>query len=599
MSVLASLVVKLVADTGDYVEQMGGAAERTGSILGTLGKVGLAVGAGIVGVGAGAAVMFGKMAADAAPLEGIQNAFQGVAGDADAMLAALRSGSAGMVADANLMRTYNEAAQLVGTTFANQLPDAMGYLGKVSAATGADMGFLLDSLTKGVGRLSPMILDNLGIQVSLAEATEQAASMYGVEADALTKAQQQAGMMQVTLAKLAQNTASMPDISENASTQMAQFGVQMQNLQAQVGMAFLPILKEVMGVFGELATTYGPMVADVVGRLAQMLGPLLGSALEALVPAVMSLLDALIPLVETIIGQVMPAFSAILEAVVGVAAALIGALAPVLGAVLEAILPVIVALVDMLAPILTEIISRILPILVPLLTGVAQQFGRLLMAIMPLVGTLLQQLVPVLLTILEALLPPLIDVFLALLDVFLMYVEATLPNLIAILEILLPILGGIAVIVAEVLGVAFEVLAGIITNVVNPALQWTIDHIFHPITELLEKIAAGLKNVAEWFGNLAKKVRELDLPPWMTPGSPTPLELGLRGIAKELQIVDRLMGGLDSRLAMQAVTAPAGDGGRLGNLTIHLYGSGDPEEASRLVVQKLQDRGLLSGTLLR
>jgi hypothetical protein len=80
---------------------------------------------------------------------------------------------------------------------------------------------MLDSLVVGVGRLSPMILDNLGIQVSLADATERAAQMYGVEADALDKGQVQAGMMNVVLEKLAANTASMPDVADSA----AAFGV--------------------------------------------------------------------------------------------------------------------------------------------------------------------------------------------------------------------------------------------------------------------------------------------------------------------------------------------------------------------------------------
>ena len=32
-----------------------------------------------------------------------------------------------------------------------------------AAATGQDVGFMLDSLVKGIGRGSPMILDNLGL----------------------------------------------------------------------------------------------------------------------------------------------------------------------------------------------------------------------------------------------------------------------------------------------------------------------------------------------------------------------------------------------------------------------------------------------------
>ena len=172
-------------------------------------KVGAAAMVG-VGIAAGAATAavagLSKLAIDAAPVEGLRLAFEGLATSSgqsmDDLLAALQKGSSGMVSQRDLMMSYNQAAQLVGTTFANELPTAMGYLSKVSAATGQDMGFMLDSLVKGVGRLSPMILDNLGIQVSLEEATSRAAQMFGVEADALYKTQVQAGMMNVVLGKI-------------------------------------------------------------------------------------------------------------------------------------------------------------------------------------------------------------------------------------------------------------------------------------------------------------------------------------------------------------------------------------------------------------
>ena len=100
------------------------------------------VAASIVGLGAA----FLKLAADAAPLQGIAAAFEGISGSAEGTMAALRAGSMGMVTDVELMRNYNQAAQLVSTTFANQLPDAMGYLSKVAAATGQNMDYMMSSL---------------------------------------------------------------------------------------------------------------------------------------------------------------------------------------------------------------------------------------------------------------------------------------------------------------------------------------------------------------------------------------------------------------------------------------------------------------------
>jgi len=249
-----------------------------GKVIGGLGKAAM-IGLGAVSaVAAGTGIAIARMAINAAPLENVRAAFEGITAasgkSGDAILAALKKGSAGMISQGDLMKSYNTAAQLVGTTFANQLPDAMGYLTKVSAATGQDMGYMLDSLVRGVGRLSPLILDNLGIQVSLAEAAERASEMFGVETDELTKAQQQAGMMNVAMEKLAVNTAAMPDVIGTAAASMASLKTTFQDTKDAIGLAFLPVLNTVVGVLQELWATHGPAVMATVQQVADIVGVL-------------------------------------------------------------------------------------------------------------------------------------------------------------------------------------------------------------------------------------------------------------------------------------------------------------------------------------
>jgi len=237
--------------SGDYLD------------LGHKVTVGLAgAGAALAAVGATAAGVLSKLAIDALPLVQVQGAFEGISGGAEEMLAALRKGSYGMVTNTELMKSYNSAAQLVGKTFADQLPNAMQYLAKVSAATGQDMGFMLDSLVKGVGRISPMILDNLGIQVSLAEATDRAAQMYGKEADDLSKAEIQAGMMNVVLEKLATNTEKMPEVAGSAAQKWEALKVSMQNLKDDAGVALIPVLERILTPLGTLAENVLPKVSE-------------------------------------------------------------------------------------------------------------------------------------------------------------------------------------------------------------------------------------------------------------------------------------------------------------------------------------------------
>ncbi|HUV93942.1 MAG TPA: hypothetical protein VMX14_03825 [Anaerolineae bacterium] len=241
-------------ETRGWVSRVGGLAAKGVKVLGA------AAVAGIVAIGAAAV----KAAFDAMPLEGIRDAFNGITADAGETMQALREGSLGMVKDAELMASYNTAAQLVSKTFADQLPEAMQYLSKVSAATGQDMGYMIDSLVKGVGRMSPMILDNLGIQVSLSEAVAKAAEMFGVEEAALTKAQQQAGMMAVVMEKLAENTALMPEVTGSAAQQWAAFQTMMANAKDEIGLALLPILQTLIGAVGDLAKEWLPKLVDFI-----------------------------------------------------------------------------------------------------------------------------------------------------------------------------------------------------------------------------------------------------------------------------------------------------------------------------------------------
>ena len=252
----ASSVLK---GAGSAVSGLGGALRVAGGIA--IGGAS-AVGAAVAGVGVAALLL----AKNAAPVVDLSKAFEGIAGTTergvDGMMAALKEGSAGMVSQRDLMLSFNNAAQLVSTDFAEQLPDAMQYLTKVSAATGDSVGYLMDSLVTGVGRLSVPILDNLKIQVSQAEATARATEMFGLQADELSKTQLQTGMMNVVMEKLAANTANMPDVTEGAAAGLARMGAMVQDTKDRIGGALVPALGTMLTVIADLVDRVLPPFID-------------------------------------------------------------------------------------------------------------------------------------------------------------------------------------------------------------------------------------------------------------------------------------------------------------------------------------------------
>lgn len=651
MATIARLVVKIIADADEFARGLGDAQSRVSSFTGNVQKLGKVAIGGLVGglgMAAGAAgvagLALGKMALDAAPVEQLSAAFQGLAEasgrSADDLLVALEKGSGGMIAQRDLMQSYNMAAQLVSQPFADQLPDAMGYLSKVAAATGQDMGFMLDSLVRGVGRLSPMILDNLAIQVSLEEASAAAAEMFGVEESALTKAQQQAGMMNVVMAKLAANTAAMPDVAGSAAAGVAQMQAGWQNFKDQAGGAVLPILSSLMGTLGGLTDRVLP---TVVGFLEGSVVPVVERVAEGIRAFVAATEAGLGPLdaLKYALWQALP------QELVTRAWAFIEGIRELITRVQEALAPVMawmgsnVELQDVLMALGIAIASVVIPAIVGVVTSIAPIIaaGMLLVAAIAAVRqawetdfggirtaleTAWATMQPIFQQVIEWLQTNIPIAIQALSD---LWTYTLLPAIEAvwgfIQDSLIPLFSALADVGIAAVSLALEVLAGLWQNMLQPAFvaiyAWLKDKLSPMFKAFMEKVApleSVFRNVAgwiqravDWLGRLADKLRSINLPDWLTPGSPTPFELGLRGIAEAMAQITRAslpalgmgLAGLPMGVPAAAGVAGMGGGGTSfgGGLVINIYGARGPEASADAVIRALRDRGMLPQTAYR
>ncbi|HUW09136.1 MAG TPA: hypothetical protein VM537_05365, partial [Anaerolineae bacterium] len=290
-----SIGLSAVFDVSDFMKNADAYDKKVSKLTGTtstaattgtkamasLGK-GIATGmaAGVAAL-AGVGIAVGKLVSVTKDIPAVAAAFEGLGGS----IATMRQGSLGMVTDIDLMKSYNSAAQLVSKGFAEDLGPAMQYLSKVSAATGQDMGFMIDSLVKGVGRLSPMILDNLGIQVNATEANDAYAKSLGVSAEELTKSQQQTAMMNLVMEKLKANTADMPAVVGTSAQAMASFQTTLMNVRNELGTSLIPVIAELqtalLPIAQSLMTTFAdPAFKQGVTDAARFIGDLVVSLLE-------------------------------------------------------------------------------------------------------------------------------------------------------------------------------------------------------------------------------------------------------------------------------------------------------------------------------
>jgi len=427
------------------------------------------------------------LAKEGASLEGVRKAFNGLSEAAGtsgkAMLKALQESAAGMISNRDLMQSFNKAAQLVSLDFASKLPDAMKYLQKVAAATGQDMNYMLDSLVTGVGRLSPMILDNLAIQVSLEQATERAAQMFGVEADQLTKAQQQAGMMDLVLEKLKTNTASMPDVAGTAAAGFAGLTTMLQNARDEIGVKLLPVITPLIERLIELANNVLPIVTGAIERFTA-----LSPSVQNMVMVFVALAAALGP-VLIIVGQVTTAIGAIMPVITAVAGVITGPLILAIAAIIATIAAWIYIWKENIQTAL-EVFNTVKDFLMPIFEALA----NLITAVVGLAVRVLTGLWQ---------------------------------------NVLLPALQRVGDYLEVKLGPLFRMIADYLNNTFGPIMN-KVKSWIDKVRSAFGGLANAVANVANWIKRLANMIANLRLPDWLQTNSPTPFEMGLRGINAEL-----------------------------------------------------------------
>ena len=640
---LGEAVLGTVMDLAGLRKGMGQAEGESKSLwskIGSIGEKALGVLTGNLATKGfdallGAVQSVGDTLLNEAPrVEGLRTSFDNLAESAgfsgEAVMDSLRAAAKGMVTDVSLMESFNKSMLLVGEGMADKLPKLLEIAQASAAATGEDVGFMLDSLVTGIGRGSPMILDNLGLTINLAEAYEGYAKTLGISADEMTKAQQQMALLNAVEASGDEFIRRLGDNTGGTAQTMAQFKTTIENLKMGLATGLLPALAAIITPLAALAMEHLPKLIPLVERFGAVFSAFITVVLSGSDPltsfaSMLSMLgvppeivngfrDVVTWLKEfaTTIGVFVQEHGpAIISVITAIGAILAGAaIATAIGSVVAAIgallnpITLIVAVVALLAAAWTENWGGIRDIVIPIVQQLATWFtGTLIPAVQQLAAWFTGTLVPAVQQVASWFQTVL---FPALQQVWAFVQNNQLPLFMALADLL-----------KTTLTVAVTALAGIWQNVLLPALQkagaW-ISTTFGPILDTFvgwlgkvtggaEGISSAFEKVIGWVQNLTAKLGDIKLPEWMTPGSPTPWELGLRGVAEALNEVNNAqlpqlgagMGALPTP-ALAGAGAMAGGGGISinfnGNMTLD-----NPqrvrdlaEEISRVLGEQLQAR---------
>ena len=176
-------------------------------------------------------------------------AFKSIAEDAGAMaddiIKNMRRMSGETISELDMMLSANRAS-LLGIPV-DEFDDLMAIARASATATGESVGKMFDDIVKGIGRGSPMILDNLGIVLKVEDAYKIMADSLGTTTAALTKQQQTQAILNATLKsgediirKVGEAGQTLTDVErwQQVTAAAADF-------KAELGMRLLPIMGQI------------------------------------------------------------------------------------------------------------------------------------------------------------------------------------------------------------------------------------------------------------------------------------------------------------------------------------------------------------------
>jgi len=167
-----------------------------------------------VGVALAAIRKAGQLAQLASDAINVQKAFSNLAKEPDKMLKAMKVAVGGTIEEFELMKQFNQAA-LLGLPL--ERFDEMLAIARSSAqATGQSMDFMLNSIVTGIGRQSRLMIDNLGLIVSIGDANKVYAAELGKVASELTQLEQKTAFANAVLKAGADNMEKMGGEAEGA-----------------------------------------------------------------------------------------------------------------------------------------------------------------------------------------------------------------------------------------------------------------------------------------------------------------------------------------------------------------------------------------------
>lgn len=208
-------------------------------------------------------------------------ATQGVA--FDDFISKLKEVSDGTVSTSKLIQSSSKAL-LLGIP-ADKISELLEVARVSSIATGDSVAKAFDDIATGIGRASPMILDNLGIIVKLGPAYSEYAKQIGKATEELTAAEQKQALLNEVLKVGAERVKDFGDAQSEATLRILQGRAAMENFKDSAGTALSSVVLALSAAVTRSAAGFillGRAIAEVVGAITGLMSylPIVGKYFE-------------------------------------------------------------------------------------------------------------------------------------------------------------------------------------------------------------------------------------------------------------------------------------------------------------------------------
>lgn len=154
----------------------------------------------------------------------------------DKIIASLRAASRGTISDSELMLSANRAMLLGLGSDAEQLGKLMEVAGFRGRAMGLTTAQAFSDIVTGIGRMSPMILDNLGITIDAARTFGDYAASIGKAADALTDAEKRQALLNGVIKDGEARLKEAGGAADDAASKFERYDASIRNMNEAIGM---------------------------------------------------------------------------------------------------------------------------------------------------------------------------------------------------------------------------------------------------------------------------------------------------------------------------------------------------------------------------